>query len=1002
MNRLPILMLLFLFPALVCADTGGLSFAPPPGDYSVIFLANIFGIVDGVLHGTGSQMLGAMFAVFNSAVLSLGGIIIMYTLMVSTMNTAHEGQMLGQKWSSIWIPVRSTLGLALLIPKASGYCLMQIFVMWLVVQGVGAADKIWDAALSYLNRGGVIIQAQATNPADVLIASGGSGVSIGAMTLLSGQVCMLGLQKQLEAQRQSYLNEPNPGHCQKDASIKVLCDNAIPDFLGSVNAVTFQSQHPTNSSFAMPMPNFQGDSNPYSFLNGICGQLTWSPIQGLTNAAPPTGSNASVNSVSLSSTEYQTAQMSRAIAIQQMYLDLSSIAQVMINNDPQIAGSPPATGSTPPYNAVATQQFGVPYTTNGVVCGAYSDTCTTWGLAAASTAGGMLFNGTEFLGAINDYNGIMMPTLNLMKESNDAKSKDNSRAFINQASSQGWMMAGAYFFDLVKLNGHAAKNANLTDTDTGMDGSKFSAADVGDVCDPSSNFKSLCAWFGNDASKLLSVQSLIDGSGFVSPSTDKPNLSSSMLNFKLKSDNKIDSTVYGFINNSMMVQLPGQPGLNSLQFSKKMSFTIDTTPLKLKPQKFSCGKVVILAFKFCLGWLFGNLFYNIIFLFVYNSLMTVFQQTIESVVMAFLMIPLQGMSTIFQEGVKAISKPGVNPIVALANMGVQYINFSGNLWIMLLVMSINTIILPWYGLFIMALMAMAMPLLLAWVGIMTSIGFVTAYYIPLLPYMMFLFGTLAWLMCVIEAMVAAPIVALGITHPEGHDAFGKGEQAIMILLNVFLRPAMMIIGYISAISLSYVGVWILNAGFDHAVSYMQGGDLSTKALSKNSASSLWSDLNKGPDAVGNTMKQNYKDTDLGWGNPFTQKQEQGSGSGETKYTEWAGIYAFFFSILSYTTMYMIIVQKSFSMISVLPDKVLRWIGGNPENLGQESSQWGDEVKQAGKEGASKSYDAQIQMGKQAGGKAEKGILAGAKGLSKATGGGNIGGKGTTPSSTPSK
>ncbi len=50
--------------------------------------------------------------------------------------------------------IRSTLGLALLIPKASGYCLMQIFVMWVVVQGVGAADKIWEAALGYLNRGG--------------------------------------------------------------------------------------------------------------------------------------------------------------------------------------------------------------------------------------------------------------------------------------------------------------------------------------------------------------------------------------------------------------------------------------------------------------------------------------------------------------------------------------------------------------------------------------------------------------------------------------------------------------------------------------------------------------------------------------------------------------------------------------------------------------------------------------------------------------------------------
>src|SRR5688572_4846657 len=126
MIKLLTCLFLSFFPVLVLADNGSLSFAPPATDFSVIFLGNLFGIVDGVLHGTGSQIMGSMFSVFNSAVLALGGIIIMYTLIVSTMNTAHEGQMLGQKWNSIWIPVRSTLGLALLIPKASGYCLMQI------------------------------------------------------------------------------------------------------------------------------------------------------------------------------------------------------------------------------------------------------------------------------------------------------------------------------------------------------------------------------------------------------------------------------------------------------------------------------------------------------------------------------------------------------------------------------------------------------------------------------------------------------------------------------------------------------------------------------------------------------------------------------------------------------------------------------------------------------------------------------------------------------------
>ena len=72
-------LLLSVIPGLVLADSS-LSFAPPASDYSVVFLANLFGVVDGVLSGTGSQIMGSMFGVFNAAVLALGGIIIMYTL----------------------------------------------------------------------------------------------------------------------------------------------------------------------------------------------------------------------------------------------------------------------------------------------------------------------------------------------------------------------------------------------------------------------------------------------------------------------------------------------------------------------------------------------------------------------------------------------------------------------------------------------------------------------------------------------------------------------------------------------------------------------------------------------------------------------------------------------------------------------------------------------------------------------------------------------------------
>lgn len=931
MNKFIVAILAF-FPVLALADAGALSFTPPVSDYSVVFLSDIFGIVDGILHGTGSQIMGAMFAVFNAAVLALGGIVIMYTLMVSTMNTAHQGEMLGKQWSSIWIPLRATMGLALLIPKASGYCLMQIFVMWVVVQGVGAADKVWDAALSYLNRGGTIIQAQ-MNPTTALLAAGGSGVSTGAEVILAGQVCMLGLQTQLQNQLKEYQTQASAksGPCSGAPTEAMLafCGSSVPNFINSVNIVDTQNNNPTASTFSVTMPNFtQASEKAYFYLNGICGMLKWN--------AYPASSIATVqaNVPSLSASDLKTASMSRSIAIQQMYMDLSAVAQILVGNDPLLGGAsaqpvqPNAnTGGLPPF---AAQQLGVPQIASGTTCtNNQTPSCILWGADPTFTSAPLL-NGTEFPGAIEDYNAIMLPTLTLVQQANNAQSAQSSRAFIADASTQGWIMAGSYFFNLVNLNVQANTTGNnLTDTNTGLQGSTFNAATITTPFSASGCegiYQTLCEWFNKNPQSVSPIRTLLDGtdaksSGLVAP---LPNISGSTLRSTSTGINSLN--VYGYINNSTILQLPNQPGLQPLMFAGAMNLTIDPAPYTLQSADFSCGSINLGLVSPCVGELFGNLFYNDIFRVMYNFFLQLFGQFINQAIMDFLEIPLQGMASIWAEGLKIIDTPGVNPVVALANMGTYYINFAGNLWIQLIEMSIVASLVPLFGIFIFALMMMAMPLLMAWLGIMLQIGFSTAYYVPILPYMIFTFGSIGWMMAVIEAMVAAPIVALGVTHPEGHDAFGKGEQAIMILMNVFLRPAMMIIGYITAIALTYVSVWIINAGFDNAIGFIQGS----------------------------TQFATVTD----------QVQTQNAGTITGGYNNWAGIFAYFFSILVYTTMYLTVVQKSFTLISVLPDKVLRWIGGQPESYGQDTAQWGGDVQKQVEGAGEKTAAGQAQMDKQ--------------------------------------
>ncbi|RUR13665.1 type IVB secretion system protein DotA [Legionella sp. km772] len=986
MNKRLLMVLLSFFPILAFADDGtNLTFAPPASDYSVVFLGNLFGAVDGVLHSSGSQIMGAIFTVFNSAVLALGGIVIMYTLMVSTMNTAHEGQMLGQKWSSIWIPLRSTLGLGLLIPKASGYCLMQIFVMWVVVQGVGAADKVWQAALSYLNRGGVIIQAEPNPGLSLLDQANGKALALpnGAFTILVGQVCMLGLQKQLEIQRT--IDQGSAGRCKDidkqinvPAGLTALCTESIPNFLSSVNFVTYQGSNPppaldSKGNYNMPMPNFTTGS--YVALNGTCGVVTWKPMQNLP--AGPSGSNTTVgmgtnketgaaiwsglgakttttDTVTLTSSEYETAQLSRAIALQQMYSDLSLVAQTMVDNNPSFNSNTSTTPATNSCTAYALQQYGIPYTANGSTClsaNSNDSSCTTWGPDPAySSCGGALFNGTEFAGAIQDYNGVIQPTLRLIATIQTTQHGANSRSFIADANAQGWMMAGAYFFDLVKLNGNAtsesAQNGSGFDTESGLDNSTTTDPTVSTVSSTTIGklYNSFVSAALNGQSRVKLIANLIQGS----PEATKPTFTSTQQTLNAQTDSKSIS-VYGFVDNSLMVRPAGQPGAyNQLKFADVLNVNVNPENQYLKPMTFSCGNVKTFMFSFCLGALLGDLFYNAVVLVIFNLFIAIFGQIIQQLVMAFIMIPLQALAQIFQAGLAMISQPGANPIVALANMGVYYINFAGNLWLMILGIMIAISI---FGPVVLALLMLVAPLFLAWLGIMVSIGFTTAYYIPILPYMIFTFGSIAWLISVIEAMVAAPIVALGVTHPEGHDAFGKGEAAIMLLMNVFLRPAMMIIGYISGIALSYVSVWVLNAGFEHAISFVQAPG-------------------EKPSAAQVLLPQVQHNSD--YGNSLTGGTSGGSGTGG--YSDWAGIFAFFFSILVYTTMYITLVQKAFTLISYLPDKVLRWIGGSPESLGGESAQWGDEMVKGKMGEASKAtQDAQGQMNKQMGAHAQKAI-----------------------------
>jgi len=135
-------MLLTLMPSMAFAASN--MFDPAPGDKSLVILRAIFGSLG--TFGTGADPFGEGIKMFNGCALIVGGLLVAYTIIVGTVGTSHEGEMLGKKFSSVWVPVRTALGTALVLPVINGtYCVMQVIVGWLIVQGVGLADKVWEA-----------------------------------------------------------------------------------------------------------------------------------------------------------------------------------------------------------------------------------------------------------------------------------------------------------------------------------------------------------------------------------------------------------------------------------------------------------------------------------------------------------------------------------------------------------------------------------------------------------------------------------------------------------------------------------------------------------------------------------------------------------------------------------------------------------------------------------------------------------------------------------------
>lgn len=131
---------------------------PTGGDISIRLLEGILGSVvsrvrltDG-LSASDAGPFGEMFSLFNGFLLFLLGIVVFVKLVAALLDTAHEGEALGQDRSTTWTPIRIVLSASMLIPLVNGYSFIQVIVLWVTLSGVGLADAVWSTAVDQFAR----------------------------------------------------------------------------------------------------------------------------------------------------------------------------------------------------------------------------------------------------------------------------------------------------------------------------------------------------------------------------------------------------------------------------------------------------------------------------------------------------------------------------------------------------------------------------------------------------------------------------------------------------------------------------------------------------------------------------------------------------------------------------------------------------------------------------------------------------------------------------------
>jgi len=269
--------------------------------------------------------------------------------------------------------------------------------------------------------------------------------------------------------------------------------------------------------------------------------------------------------------------------------------------------------------------------------------------------------------------------------------------------------------------------------------------------------------------------------------------------------------------------------------------------------------------------------------------------------------------------------------------------------------SVGSYLLPAISSVYHVVMLVFMPFIMV-LAVFFTTSITLSFYIPMIPYIIFTFAAIGWMIAVFETMLAAPIVAIGLADPHGqHEVLGRAEPALQMLANVFLRPSLMIFGLIGGMILAKAAVGLINKTFF----YLTFKIISTSASNAGAYISMLKQF-----SVSQITSVNVQMAVAGM---FTGAWYAGTAAVE--------IVGFIMLLCMYVLILMSVVNRCFSLIHMFPDRILSWLGWQAQ-FGQYSQAPEQELKQGfktasdgatklgqqGLDGAKKTQDSMVQYG----------------------------------------